>query len=245
MKGMLAAEWLKLRTTRSYYGLIAGAVGVAALGAFSTVASARVDALSGPLHAQTFWVLASMNVGLFALILGIRSYTEEYRHRTIVHTLFADPHRRRSAVAKAVVSALAAALLAAVAAIVMIAAAIGMASAKGGSLGVEGSDAGAFVGLLGAAALWAILGVGVGALVRHQVAAIVGGLVWVLVIENLGTGFLGDAGSYLPGQAAHALARATEVADLLTVPLATAALATVTLLLWAAGLTMTRRRDVT
>lgn len=241
---MLRAEWLKLQTTRAFYGLIAGAVGVAGLGAFSTVASAQAESLSGPIHQQTFWVLASINIGLFALILGIRAYTEEYRHRTIVHTLFADPRRRRSAVAKAVASAAGAVLLAAVATAIMIGVALGMASAKGGTLAPDASDFGAVAGLVGAAALWAVLGVGVGALVRHQVAAIVGGLVWVLVIENLGAGFLGAAASFLPGQTAHSLARASEAGDLLAVPVAAAVFAGYALALWAAGVTATRRRDV-
>jgi ABC-2 type transport system permease protein len=244
VKGMLKAEWLKLLTTRAFLGLIAGAVGVAGLGAFSTVASTGVDSLSGPLHEQTFWVLSSINIGLFALIVGIRAYTEEYRHRTIVHTLFADPHRRRSAVAKALVSALAAVILTAVAMTVTIGIVLAMASVKGGNLAPDASDAGAIVGLLGASALWAVLGVGIGALVRHQVAAIVGGLVWVLVIENMGAGFLGQAGSYLPGQTAHSLARATEIGDLVAVPMAADVLGGYALLSWAAGVAATRRRDV-
>lgn len=244
MKGMLKAEWLKLRTTRAFYGLIAGATAVATLGGFSTVASAHMDSLAGPLHAQTFWVLASINIGLFALILGIRAYTEEYRHGTIVHTLFADPHRRRNALAKAVVSASAAVLMAAVAMAAMIGVVLAMASAKGGNLSLDASDAGPITGLLGAAALWAVLGVGIGALIRHQVAAIVGALVWVLVIENLGAGFLGEGASYLPGQAAHALARATEVGNLLAVPGAIAVLGGYALALWGAGVAATRRRDV-
>lgn len=244
MKGMIKAEWLKLRTTRAFYGLIAGGAGVAALGGFSTIASAPVDSLAGPVHEQTFWVLASINIGLFALILGIRAYTEEYRHRTIVHTLFADPHRRRSALAKAVVSALAAAVLASVAVAVAVLVASVTASAKGGDLALAGSDAGAIAGLVGAAALWAILGVGVGALIRNQVAAIVGGLLWVLVIENLGSGFLGDAASYLPGQSAHSLAQASEMGDLLALPVATAVLGGYAFVGWAAGVTMIRRRDI-
>lgn len=244
MTNMLRAEWLKLRTTRAFYGLIAGAVGVAVLGAFSTVASARVDTLTGPLHEQTFWVLASINIGLFALIVGIRAYTEEYRHRTIVHTLFADPRRKRSAVAKALVSGFGAVLLTAAATAAMVAVALAMAAAKGGSLQPDSSDAAAAGGLLGAAALWGVVGVGVGALVRHQVAAIVGGLVWVLVIENLGAGFLGDGGSYLPGQTAHSLARASEAGDLLAVPVAAGVLGAYAAILWAAGVTATRRRDV-
>ena len=68
----------------------------------------------------------------------------------------------------------------------------------------------AMAGLVVASALWAAIGVGVGALVRHQVAAVVGALVWVLVVENLGTALLGDAGRYLPSQAGRALARAAQ-----------------------------------
>ena len=79
----------------------------------------------------------------------------------------------------------------------------------------------AVAGLLAAAGLWAAIGVGVGALIRHQVAAVVSTLVWLLVAENLGASLLGSAGQYLPGQAAHGLA---QIPDLLEVPLAAAIL---------------------
>lgn len=243
MTSMLKAEWLKLRTTRSFFGLIVGALGVAALGALSTTGSAEPETLKGPLHGQSFWVLASVNIGLFALVLGIRSYTEEYRHRTIVHTFFADPQRRRSAIAKATISALAALLLATLAASAMSAAAIALASAKGGGLDPASSDVSAAVGLLVGSALWAVLGVGIGALVRHQVAAIVGGILWVLVIENLGSALLGDAGRFLPGQAAYAFARA-DMSDLLTPAAGAVVLAIYAGSIWACGVLASRRRDL-
>ena len=41
------------------------------------------------------------------------------------------------------------------------------------------------IGLVLATALWAALGVGLGALVRNQVGAIVGALGWTLLVENL------------------------------------------------------------
>ena len=41
------------------------------------------------------------------------------------------------------------------------------------------------IGLVLATALWAALGVGLGALVRNQVGAIVGALGWALLVENL------------------------------------------------------------
>jgi hypothetical protein len=87
-----------------------------------------------------------------------------------------------------------------------------------------------------------VLGVGIGALVRHQVAAVVGGLVWVLVVENLASGLLGDAGRFLPGQAAHAVANATAVNNLLPPWMAVLVLvAYVVVLGWFAVLTISRR----
>lgn len=119
-----------------------------------------------------------------------------------------------------------------------------LATAKGGELQPSSADVGAAAGLLLASALWAVLGVGVGALIRHQVAAIVGGLLWMLVVENLGAGFLGDAGSWLPGRAAYGMARAVEAGDLLDLPAAAALLSLYAFSFWAAGVVATRHRDV-
>ena len=212
---MLRAELRKLTTTRAALGLLAGAVVVTGLSAFSTTASAEPGSLAEPLHTQQLFLLASINIGLFGLILGVRSFTDEFRHGTIAWTLLSVRERWRVVVAKAMTSALAAALIALIAQAAMVGVAVVVAGAKGATLGLSDADAGAVVGLTVGAAAWAALGVGVGALVRHQVAAVVGGLVWVLVVENLATGLLNDAGRFLPGQAAHGVANAAAVTDLL------------------------------
>ena len=243
MTTIIKAEWLKLTSTRTFFWLIVGALAVAAMGALSTTGSAEPHTLEGPLHRQTFWTLASLNIGIFALVLGIRSYTEEYRHRTVVHTFFADPHRRRSAVAKAVISAIAALILSALAAAAMSAAAIALADAKGGGLDPASSDVPAAAGLLLGSALWAVVGVGIGALIRHQVPTIVGAILWVLVLENLGSALLGDAGRFLPGQAAYAFARA-DMSDLLTPAMGATVLGAYAVFTWACGMTAIRRRDL-
>jgi hypothetical protein len=55
-------------------------------------------------------------------------------------------------------------------------------------------------------ALWSVLGVGIGLAVRHQVAAIVGSLVWVLVAEALVGAVAGtDIRSFLPAAGARAV----------------------------------------
>lgn len=208
MKSLVKSELIKLLSTRTFYGLMAGAVAVVLLGTASTIMSADSKSLDGSLHEQTFYLLASINVGLFALVLGIRGFTDEFRHGTIITTLLAASSRVRVLVAKVLVAALAASVMAVMTVAAMTAVALLLSSARGVGFDLTYSDVTALTGMTTALALWAGIGVALGAVVRHQVAAIVGGLIWVLVIENLGSSLLGDSGRYLPGQAAHALADA-------------------------------------
>ena len=215
MRALLKAEFIKMTTTRTALGLVVGAAAVASLGAFSTIMSAKPEALSRPVHDQDFFMLASINLAMFALVVGIRSFTDEFRHGSIVPTLVITPDRRRVVAAKVVTSAAAGAALAAVAQVVMLTLAVVLIAAKGASSTFEARDLVAMGGLVVAGGLWGAIGVAVGALVRHQVAAVVGALVWVLLLENLGSAVLGDAGRFLPGQAAHALAQASQAGTLL------------------------------
>ncbi len=239
---MLRAELRKLTTTRAALGLLTGAVAVTGLSAITTTASSDPASLAEPLHTQQVFVLASVNIGLFALILGIRSFTDEFRHGTIAWTLLSVKDRWRVVLAKAATSAIAAAVIALAAQAVMVGLASLLAEAKGATLGLSRTDVASIGGLAVAAGAWAALGVAVGALVRHQVAAVVGGLVWVLVVENLASGLLEDAGRFLPGQAAHAVANATAAGDVLPVSTAVPVLfGYVALLGMFAVLTLSRR----
>lgn len=244
MSRTLKAEWLKLVTTRALYGLLAGEIAVVLLTTSSTVMSSKGASLTGPIHEQVFFLLVSINVGLFSLLIGMRRVTDEFRNETIAHAFLADPRRRRTIVAKAAIAGLVAALLAGISALVMTGVALPLATTKGGALSFTGADLSATAGFLLANALWGVIGVGVAAVVRHQVPAIVGGLVWVLVIENLGAGFLGDAGRYLPGQSAYALGRALEPDAALSPSNAASVLAIYAVMAFLLGLGFIRRRDV-
>ena len=57
-----------------------------------------------------------------------------------------------------------------------------------------------------AAALWAAIGIGVGAIVRNQVGAVVGLCVWLLLVESILIGDVPSAGKFAPGASAGALA---------------------------------------
>ena len=75
--------------------------------------------------------------------------------------------------------------------VVMLAVAIVLLQGKGVEPTLEAADLAAMGGIIPASALWATIGVAVGALLR------------MLLVENLGAGALGEASTYLPGQAGH------------------------------------------
>ena len=244
MPALLRAELIKLTTTRTAYGLLVAAVAVVALATFSTITSIEPASLRGPVHSQQFFLLASINLALFTLVLGIRSFTDEFRNGTVISTVLANPARWRVVTAKAIGSAGGAAVVAVAAQGAMVGLALLLSSARGGSLVVTASDWAAMAGLLAATAAWAVIGVGVGAVVRHQVAAVVGGLVWILVVENLGAALLGDAGRFLPGQAAHAVADVTGLDAVLPTSAAAAVLGAYVALILASATAAVVHRDV-
>ncbi|MGK2949337.1 MAG: hypothetical protein ACSLFP_12225 [Acidimicrobiales bacterium] len=242
---MLRPELQKLVTTRTAASLVIGATAVVALSAFSTSVSVDAAALEKPMHAQEMYLLSSINVGLFAMILGIRSFTDEFRHTTMAWTVLSVRDRWRIVAAKTAVSALVAAGIALLALVVMIAITAAVANSKDASLGLNTGDVAASAGLLVAAAAWAAIGTAIGALVRHQVAAIVGAVIWVFAVENLAAGFLGEAGKLLPGQAAHSVADAAAASNLLPTTVgAVVLLAYATILAVIAAIDLTRRELV-
>jgi ABC-2 type transport system permease protein len=54
--------------------------------------------------------------------------------------------------------------------------------------------------------LWAAAGVGIGALVRSQVGAVVGLCAWMFLVESTFEGFVPGAARFLPGGAGTVLA---------------------------------------
>lgn len=224
MLDLLRGEIRKLVTTRTPLALLIGAVTVVALGTSSTVMSVEPGKLTGSVHDQMFYFLASISLGVFAVIVGIRGFTDEFRHGTLISTVLTHPSRRRVFVAKSVSAVLASTVMTVVALTAMVGLGTALAGVKEGQISLTPGDLAAFAGLVTGMAAWAIIGTALGAIIRHQVAAIVGGLVWVLVVENMASGFLREAARFTPGQAVHALADVTQASNLSSLPIAAATL---------------------
>lgn len=150
---------------------------------------------------------------VFVLILGIIAITGEFRHQTVTPTFLATPHRGRVVIGKLVTYTLTGIGYGVAVVLLAIAIALPWVSAKGIDLsltanGIPGTLAGVIIGT----ALFALLGVGVGALIRNQIAAVVGALVYLFIVE----GFVGalptirDYYQYFPGGANSALVGAQQ-----------------------------------
>ena len=245
MNASMRAEWLKLTTTRTFRGILATAAGTGVLAAFVGTAQGQPPwHVVEPLATGTAWNIGTLMVVVLSVITGSRTVTEEFSHSTIVHTFVADPHRRRSILAKAVIAAGAAAIVAAAAAAAIGGTSYAMAAVTGGRIAVQSADVTAVFGLLGAAAAMGVFGAGLGAIVRHPVPAIVGALVWLFVAENLISLLAGGAAAYMPGKLSNVLAGMPGGPDSPSAALAGALLAVYAVALLTAGIVTLRHRDV-
>jgi ABC-type transport system involved in multi-copper enzyme maturation permease subunit len=181
---------------------------------------------------------------IFAAIAGVLVIASEYRFGTIRPTFVFTPQRERVIAAK-----LAAGLLAGfVFGLLSEAIAFGVGrlflAGRGIDLALDGHDVALL--LLGSTfgpALWAGIGVGLGAILRNQVAAVITLLSWIFVVDSLLFGLVPSVGRFMPTAAMDALLGDTD--SHLVAPAAGALL----LVAWAAvlalaGLVLTSRRDV-
>jgi ABC-2 type transport system permease protein len=208
---LIGSELLKQRTTRTSLVLLAWMAGLILLVVLLHVFSLSIEHISGR-DGQLKVVGWGTSIGaLFASLLGAISITGEIRHGTIRPTFLATPRRERVIAAK-----LAAGALTGVG-VGLLAEGL-TAGVEAVGLGVRGIhiqlSAGDYVQLLGggaaAGALFAAIGLGIGAVVRQQIGAVVGLCVWLLLIETTLIGNVPAAGKFAPGAAAGALAGAVQ-----------------------------------
>jgi ABC-2 type transport system permease protein len=244
MKRQIVSEFRKIRTTRSMYALAAGLVSIVVLGIVATVADFQPADLGTSAATLPFVNLALTAIPLFALLIGIRSFTDEYRHGSIVPTLLADPHRRRVLGAKVVTAAVAGVLMAALALGVALAAGVPAVIARGADVTWSASELAAVFGrALGVTALWTTIGVGIGVAVRHQVAAIAGTLVWMIVGEGIGSSLFPGLARFFPGAAGMSIV-GINAASLLAPALGAIVLGAYAVAATGIGGTLMARRDV-
>jgi ABC-type transport system involved in multi-copper enzyme maturation permease subunit len=248
MRALLRAELLKQRSTRTTLGLLAAMLGLVLLAVLLHSFGLRAGDLVDP-HVQLMVLGRGEFLGaLFAALLGAMSITAEIRHGTIRPTFLFSPRRGRVIAAKASVSILIGAGFGLGAGAVAVAAGTAALRARGIHVQLDGGDYVLLVvGSAAAAALWAAIGVGVGAVIRNQVPTLVGICAWLLFVEGLlagdVAGGLGDVGRLLPGAAGAAIS-GQDPGTLLPPAAGLALLASYAAAAALAGAFATSRRDV-
>ena len=241
MNALVSSELLKLRTTRTAFGFLVATVlltlGVGAA-TFATIEAAGEQDLKDALAGAGL-------VAALLLVLGIVAATGEYRHGTITSSLLVSPDRVRFLAAKILAYLLTGAALGLVAMLVSFAVGVPWLSARDAPL--ELLETGDYVSLavegVALAALAGALGVAVGTLIRNQIAAVVGTLVYLFVLDPVLSLVSEDVAAYTPGGAISGLGGSAP--DYVLDPLpAGLVLAGWTLLFAAAALLVDRRRDV-
>jgi len=201
---LLKSEWRKLIYVRAHWGLLIAAILVALLGTAVTPvildsnAAAFGLGLDQPEAIDAVYANA-ISAYFFAIIIGIMLMSGEFRHGTSVATFLTAPKRGTVLANKLAIAAIGGAL------VMVIATASGL---LGGWVALQFFDnvaepsSGVFLNTMIAAVvsggILGIVGVALGTLVRNQMLAITGSLIYLFVIDPILLTLAPEAGKWLP-----------------------------------------------
>ncbi len=212
MSALLSAELLKLRTTRMVYGLLGALLAIVAIATIAAIASSSASDLADD---QEGLFAAPISGIVFVLVLGVMLMSGEFRHGTITQTLLVTPRRWKVLLVKLVAGAALGIAFAVISDLFALALGAPLLALKGVDLSFDNDAARLVAGTIGVMTICGMLGVGLGALIRNQVAAIVVVFAWLLIVEQLLMELLKDNAKYTPGEALGAIV-GTDHEDLLS-----------------------------
>jgi ABC-2 type transport system permease protein len=248
---LVSAELLKVTSTKMWLGMLVGVVlliGVQVAGSILAPEQPGVPTprLTTPEGMRNVFAAAGAAY-LFAIVIGTLGMTQELRHQTLTSTLLAEPHRNKVMLAKMVAYAVIGAIYGAVGIAFGYLLALALLPFKDhADLPVTAMWQIAGGAILGCA-LFAVLGVALGTLIRNQIAALLGVIIWVMLVEALVVAFLPKIGKWLPGGALNGILQATGPNNESYLPVWGASLVLLgwTALFALAAAATTQRRDVT
>ena len=246
MVDLIRTELLALRVIRAPWGLAVIAIFVTLGNALLPVVGAgQAGDPSIGTGGALLAVLGAISRGSgVCLVLGALAVTGEFRHGTASATFLRSPRRARVVIAKAAAAAAVSTVFGLVD--LAIALAVGLPS---GAVQVAMLNSDVLLretGLLLAYPLYAVLGVGLGAVLRYQPLAVVLPLAWLLFAESLLLHLVPD--SWTPWSldaVTAALANAADYPHVLPVPVGAAALLGYSVLLVSLGALRVVRNDIT
>lgn len=129
---------------------------------------------------------ASGTAYIAVFVLGVLGVTTEYRYQTITPAVLATPSRWSLVSAKMITYALVGAVYALACVVVQVSMALPWLAAKGYHLSLTSHNVPrALLSVFFVVAVFGILGLGAGALLRNQIVAVTVGVIFLLIINNL------------------------------------------------------------
>lgn len=249
MNRLVRTELLKQRTTRTFVAAICSAPAVAGLITIAILSGSGKqgnDPLGPDTLVQVLGGPAAV-ITVIAVLLGVLGMAGEYRHQTITTTFLASPRRRDVVVAKLVAHSITGAVIGLTSLAVSAAIAVPWLHASGVDVHLDGQGVRVAAGLVMSTALYASLGVSIGALLRNQTTAAAVVLIWLLAVEGI-IGDLLHGGAFvqwLPAAAGRALVHIGPSGDSLPVTAAAGIFALYVAGFAAIGVRLTVDRDIT
>lgn len=251
MTALVRAELLKLRTVQLPAWLLLTTLALVALGVAASVLTAGMEGNpltrdSPELFARA--VSSASGGNILLLVLGILMLTQEFRFGTATPSFLTTPRRGRVVVAKLVAVSLTGALFAALSALLALGLSYALIQLRGGEAVLDRTVLEVLAGVFLVLLLYGPIGIGVGALVRNQIAAVVLALAWVFIAEQLLVALLPAVGRWTPGGGTASVLQLGDLAttgDLLPIWAGALLLVGYAGLLSLAGVFLTLRRDLT
>ena len=242
---LVRAEIRKLTTTKLPWGFLAVLVVIAGLDAAVVAFGTDMDgskAFVATAADQQSLMAFAFNAMLGTALFGAIAAAREYGHGTVVPTFLTCPRRPRAVLAQLAAVLFAGAALALVGQALMIAAvALALPATKYGLM-VSASD---ITQLLAASALagaiGAVLGAGLGVVIRNVGGAVTTAVLVLFVIPPLAVQLVNDAGSWIPTTLFAVISGVSTDVSMWAALMAVAAWALVPA---AAGIMAVQRRDI-
>ena len=244
MTDQLLSEFRKMRSTRTNLGLLVGMIALILLILLTIGLTGTSSDLAGHDHQHQVFSVGTQ-AALFATLIGVMAITSEFRHGTIRSTFVVTPRRGRVIGAKVISSLLMGLVFGALAVGLSFGVGYAVLAARGQHLALGTSHILLLaLGTIAMTALWAALGVGLGAVVKNQVFAIIALIVWTGVVNPILDSAVPGAGRFTPIAASASLT--ADPATYLLSPLNGGLLLIAYVALFVgAGAMLVARRDVT
>lgn len=199
---LVRAEIRKLATTRMPLAFLAVLAALAAINAAAVAFGSDMDGtqafLATALDQQSL-IAFSSNALMIAGLFGATAVAREYGHGTVVHTFLANPRRHRAVLAQFIAVALGGAVLGLVGVAMTAGAVVAALPTTDYVFLVSTGDlvrlfaASSFAGMAGA-----VLGAGIGALVRNTGGAVTGAVLALVIAPPLVMQLASGAANWIP-----------------------------------------------